>query len=65
MSYVRSIPVVDVNGDQLILFEFEDRRFISKTRRLRLDSGELVERINDDSFTVAATGEVLRRLAPT
>lgn len=67
MSYVRSIPVTDANGDQLTLYEFQERRFIKKVRRLNLDTGELVEAIGANSFVIVATGERLTRLteAPT
>jgi hypothetical protein len=58
VSYVRSIPVRDSNGDELILYEFQDRRFLRKVRRLKLDSGEFVQAVGD-AFIVPATGEHL------
>ncbi|HWI76819.1 MAG TPA: hypothetical protein VNS53_07045 [Sphingomicrobium sp.] len=60
MSYVRSILVRDGRGDQVTLYEFQDRRFLRNVRRLKLDSGELVE-ARDGAFVVVATGE---RLVP-
>jgi hypothetical protein len=42
----------------LILYEFQDRRFLRKVRRLKLDSGEFVQAVGD-SFIVPATGEHL------
>jgi hypothetical protein len=60
VSYVRSILVRDGRGDQVTLYEFLDRRFLRKVRRMKLDSGELVE-IRDGALVVVATGE---RLVP-
>ena len=60
MSYVKSIPVTDGRGAEVIVYEFHDRRFLRKVRRLKLDTGELVE-THDDGFVVVATGE---RLVP-
>jgi hypothetical protein len=61
VSYVRSIPVRDANGDQLTVYEFQDRRFIRKVRRLKLCTGETVERVDGDTFALA-TGERLTRV---
>lgn len=58
MSYVRSILVRDGRGDQVTLYEFRDRRFLRKVRRMKLDSGELVE-IRNGALVVVATGETL------
>jgi hypothetical protein len=55
---VREIPVVDGNGDELVVYEFVDRRFIKKVRRLKLCTGEHVERAGD-SFVVVGSGEKL------
>ncbi len=61
MSYVRSIPVRDAKGDELTIHEFQDRRFLMKVRRLRLDTGEVVHPV-EDAFVIAATGERLVRM---
>ena len=64
MNYVRSIPVEDVNGDQLVVYEFQERRFLFwKMRRFELDTGELVRLLDETKFVVAATGERLSRMA--
>ena len=60
MGYVRSIPVKDANGDHLTVYEFQDRRFLKRVRRMRLCTGEAVEASEND-FIVAGTGE---RLTP-
>lgn len=62
MSYVRSIPVVDEKGAGLTVYEFRDRRFLTKVRRYKLCTGEAVEPAETDTFTVVATGEELLRL---
>jgi len=62
VTYVRSIPVRDANGDQVILHEFAARRLIGKVSRLQLDSGEDVERLCNDTFVISATGERLTRV---
>jgi hypothetical protein len=57
---VRSIPVLDANGDQFTLYEFQDRRFLRKVRRMKLCTGETVEQLGDE-LVVIGTGE---RLCP-
>lgn len=63
MAYVRSIPVRDENGVDLTVHEFQERRFLVKVRRLELCTGEEVNNVDDDTFVVAATGELLKRLS--
>lgn len=58
MAFVRSYPVKDQNGDQLTLYEFQERRFVRKVRRLKLCTGETVQRFGDD-LIVIGTGERL------
>jgi hypothetical protein len=58
VSYVKSIPVTDARGDEVTIHEFHDRRFLKKVRRLKLDTGELVEE-RSDGFLVVGTGERL------
>lgn len=62
MSYVQCIPVVDAKGDQTVVYEFRDRRFLTKVRRYKLDTGEAVEAVEADLFRVIATGEELLRI---
>jgi hypothetical protein len=59
MAFVRVIPVEDSNGDRIALYEFQDRRFITKVRRLKLETGECVEPVCERTFIVPATGEKL------
>jgi hypothetical protein len=61
VSYVKSIPVVDANGAGLTVYEFHDRRFLRRVRRMKLCTGEPVERASSDTFIVVATGEELLR----
>ena len=58
MAFVRSYPVKDRNGDQLTIYEFRDRRFVRKVRRLKLCTGEAVQKIGSD-LVVIGTGERL------
>jgi hypothetical protein len=58
---VRSIPVRGENGDELTVYEFLDRRFICKVRRHKLDTGELVQALDGDTFQLP-TGEKLVRI---
>lgn len=62
MGLVSSIPVLDANGDQFTLYEFQDRRFLKKVRRLKLCTGETVERLGD-RLIVVTTGEELVQVA--
>lgn len=61
MGSVRTIPVKDANGDEFTVYEFEDRRFLRKVRRMKLDTGELVTLV-DGALVIAATGEKLVRM---
>jgi len=58
VGFVRSISVRDGNGDEVTVYEFQDRRFLRKVRRMKLETGELV-RFVDGSLVVAETGEKL------
>lgn len=64
-SHFRAIPVTDRNGDELIVYETVERMGIfgfAAKKRLSLCTGESVERIDEDSFVVTATGERLIRV---
>ena len=58
MGIVSRIRVRDQNGDEFTLFEFQDRRFLRKIRRLKLCTGETVEQLGD-RLIVIGTGETL------
>jgi hypothetical protein len=58
MGLVRKIPVLDRNGDQFTLYEFQDRRFLRKVRRMKLETGETVHE-KDGALIVSGTGEKL------
>jgi hypothetical protein len=68
-NVIRAIPVRDAHGDTLTLFEHRQVvPFLSViglaggTKRLALDTGEEVRRIDDDNFELVATGERLIRI---
>jgi hypothetical protein len=63
LGYVRTVSVTDRNGDSFDLYEFHDRRFLRKVRRMKLETGELVEEINGE-LIVVATGERLCLQSP-
>lgn len=46
----------------MTVYQFGDRRFLEKVRRLRLCTGEAVTFIDDDTFELATTGERLTRV---
>jgi hypothetical protein len=67
---VRTIPVRDANGTRLTLFEFQQTvprramfglRITAKQRRMQLDTGEVVEYIDENTFMLP-TGETLQRI---
>ena len=60
-----TIPVVDRNGDQLIVYEIMDRRAffgLVTRKRLALCTGEPVEYVDRVTFVVVGTGERLTRV---
>jgi hypothetical protein len=66
-----AIPVRDTNGDELTLYEYQQfipllrgltLRRAAGDKRLSLDTGETVRRVNDDTFVIIATGEPLFRI---
>jgi len=61
MGIVRKIPVKDRNGDQFTVYEFQDRRFLRKVRRMKLCTGEIVQQ-HDGELFVIGTGEKLVRV---
>lgn len=58
VGFVRTIAVTDGNGDEVTVYEFHDRRFLRKVRRMKLETGELVELVAG-TLVVAQTGEKL------
>jgi hypothetical protein len=62
VRFLRSIPVKDANGDELTVYEFHERRFLRKVRRMRLCTGEPVEAAGEDVFVLVSTGEKLTRV---
>ena len=62
-SNVKAIPVRNANGDQLTLYEFQDWQYLSKVRRLKLCTGELVESVDEATFKIVGSGERLTRIA--
>ena len=70
-NVIRTIPVRDGHGDELLVFEYQQsvrtrgligRNRAGAARRWVLDSGEELQRIDDDHFVVIATGERLTRI---
>jgi hypothetical protein len=68
---IQSIRVTDAKGDELTVYEY--RVFVPHLtalgllrgrgqKRLMLDTGESVARLNPDTFVIAATGEKLERI---
>jgi len=61
-KYVRSIPVEDASGAQFELHEFVVRRWIRRARLFKLDTGEPVRLVDENSFALVSTGEPLMRV---
>jgi len=70
-NVIRAIPVRDGNGDALTLNEYQQfvphltMRGVDRAggmKRLALDTGEAVQRVDDDHFVIVATGERLTRI---
>ncbi len=59
LGIVRKIAVRDRHGDEFTLYEVQDRRLLRKVRRLKLETGELVELAPDGSLIVVGVGERL------
>jgi hypothetical protein len=63
---MRSILVEDASGAQFILYEFVDRgpimSLFREEKRFQLDTGELAERVDENTFAVISTGERLMRV---
>lgn len=69
---IDTIAVRDANGDELTLYRYQAfvprlsvlglRRDPGHTR-LELDTGESVRLVNDDTFAIVASGELLFRIA--
>ena len=70
-NVIRAIRVMDANGDELTLYEYEQpasylaRLGLNRVpgTRLALDTGEEAERVDEDTFVIVATGEKLTRIA--
>jgi hypothetical protein len=58
-AYSRSFEVEDASGARFGLHEFECWQFLSKVSRFELDTGEIVERVDYNTFRIAASGECL------
>jgi hypothetical protein len=65
-THFTAIPVVDGNGDQLIVYEIRKRLGLFGLRvrnHMELCTGEAVEAFDGDGFVVLRTGEKLTRVA--
>ena len=70
-NVIRAIRVRDANGDELMLYEYEQPAppylgIVGLSRpgatRLALDTGEEATRIDDDTFVLVERGETLTRI---
>ena len=68
---VGAIRVINDNGDELTVYEYQEFVTLLASSELRrhpgrkrfvLDTGEIVSRVDPDSFLVVATGERLLRI---
>jgi len=61
-SYSGRVLVEDASGSRIYVHEYRGRRTFVKVRRYVLDTGELVRRVDDKSFVVLSSGELLVRV---
>jgi hypothetical protein len=64
-THFKAIPVIDGNGDQLIVYEIRKRLGLFGLRvrnRMELCTGEAVVLSEDEEFVVVRTGERLTRV---
>ena len=70
-NVIRVIPVRDANGDELMLYEYEQAvpPYLAimglgcpGATRLALDTGEGATQIDDDTFVLVERGETLTRI---
>jgi len=54
--------VEDASGAQFELHEFVVRRWIRRARLFKLDTGEPVRLVDENSFALVSTGEPLMRV---
>lgn len=59
VGIVRKIAVTDRHGDEFTLYEVQHRRLLRTVRRLKLETGELVELAPDGSLVIVGKGEKL------
>ena len=57
--YVGRIQVEDASGCRFDMHEYSGRRGLRRVRRYVLDTGELVRRLNENTFAINRTGETL------
>jgi hypothetical protein len=62
MRYSGNILVEDATGCRFELYEYRERRLILSIRRYMLDTGEIAQRINKNTFRIASTGELMVRV---
>ena len=61
MEYAGCILVEDASGCRFEVHEYLAWRFLSRISRFKLDTGEVVERIDSNNFEISGTGERLVR----
>ena len=61
-AYKSSFLVEDASGARFHIHQFIRWRYLSREIRYELDTGELVERVDDHVFSIVGTGEHLTRV---
>lgn len=61
-KYVRSIRVEDASGARFEMHEYRSDSFMMRGRRFQLDTGESAQLMNDNTFKLVLTGEILVRI---
>jgi len=61
-AYENRFLVEDASGARFHIHQFICWRYLSREIRYELDTGELVERVDDHVFSIVGTGEHLTRV---
>ena len=61
-TYSGRIPVEDASGSRIYVYAYTGRRTFRRVTRYMLDTGEPVQRVDERTFVVTATGEKLQRV---
>jgi len=62
VKYAGRILVEDASGCRFDVHEYRERRLLARVARYRLDTGEAVQALDQNTFVIKGTGEHLVRV---